>query len=102
MSANEVHVGDTPTITLTFQDGTTAVDISGVATKEIWVSDPTGTRVAYSGTFTTTGTDGKLYHTCSVTNIDVAGDWQVQGYLVTGAGAVWHSDVQAMKVFANL
>ena len=102
MSANEVHIGDTPTVTLTFKDGTSVVDISGVSTKEVWFADPTGTKVAYSGVFTTDGSDGKLYHTCSVTNIDVAGDWQVQGYVVTAGGAEWHSDVKDMKVYANL
>lgn len=102
MSANEIHVGDVGTrITLTFKDGTSVVDISGASTKQIWIADPSGNVAKETATFTTDGSDGKIYYDLVALDIDEAGDWQVQGYIVT-AGGTWHTDVKDMKVYANV
>ena len=102
MSANEVHIGDIGTrITLTFYDGASIVDISGASTKEVWISDPDGATVKSAGTFTTDGTDGKLYYDSIAATFDQSGIWQIQGYVVTATGT-WHSDVTDLKVYANL
>ena len=102
MSANEVHVGDIGSrLTLTFYDAASVVDISGASTKQVWISDPDGVCVKSGGTFTTDGTDGKLYYDSLAATFDQAGDWQVQGYVVTATGT-WHSDIQDLKVYANL
>lgn len=101
MAANEIHVGDTPRVTLTFKDGASVVDISGASTKEIWFRDSAGAAIKLSGTFTTDGTDGKLYVDCSTTTFDVAADtWEVQGYIVT-ATDTWHSDKTVFEVHSN-
>lgn len=102
MSANEIHVGDIGTrITLTFKDGTSVVDISGASTKQVWIADPDGNVAKKTGTFTTDGTDGKIYYDLVANDIDAAGNWSVQGYIVTASGT-WYSDVKAMKVYANV
>jgi len=101
MSANEIHVGDTPRITLTFQDGASVVDISGASTKQVWFRDAAGSAIKLDGVFTTDGTDGKIYVDVSVTTFDVASDlWEVQGYIVT-ATDTWHSDKTVFEVFSN-
>ena len=102
MSANEAHVGDISTrITLTMKDGASVVDISGASTKQVWIADPDGVTVKSDATFTTDGSDGKIYYDTLAATFDQAGDWQVQGYVVTATGT-WHSDIQDLKVYANL
>ena len=102
MAADEVHVGDIgTTITLTFKDGTSVVDISGASTKTIKLQDPAGNTASNAGSFTTDGTDGKLYYDLQANDVDEAGIWYVQGYVVL-AGGTWHSDRKTMKVHANL
>ena len=102
MSAEEVHVGDTGTrITLTVYDRTSVVDISGASTKQVWITDPDGACVKSDATFTTDGTDGKIYYDSVADTFDQAGDWQVQGYVVTASGT-WHTDVKDLKIYANI
>jgi len=102
MSANEIHVGDIGTrVTLTFKDGTSAVDISGASTKQVWFRSPSGTAVKLSGVFTTDGSDGKLYFDSVTNTFSEAGEgWEVQGYVVTATGT-WHSDKTTFRVYAN-
>ncbi len=102
MAANEVHVSDVGTvIELTFKDAASVVDISGATTKEVWLSDPSGNTAKKAGTFVTDGTDGKLKYTTVALDIDEAGTWKVQGYIVS-AGGTWHSDVKDLEVYANI
>ena len=102
MPADEIHVDDIgTTIQLTFLDGTSVVDISGASTKEIWIQDPDGLTAKKAGTYSSDGTDGKLYYDTVADDLDQAGIWYVQGYVVL-AGGTWHSDKKTMKVHANL
>jgi hypothetical protein len=102
MSANEIHVGDVGTrITVTFQDGSSVVDISGASTKQIWLRRPAGSALKLDGTFTTDGSDGKIYIDSTASTFVTAGDtWEVQGYIETATGT-WHSDKEVFEVFSN-
>jgi hypothetical protein len=96
------HVGDVGTIFEgTFYDGGVIVDISAATTKEILFRKPDGTVVTKTGTFSTDGTDGKLRYTTIAGDLDQAGDWRVQGYIVTPTGS-WKSSVETFTVLANL
>ena len=102
MAADEIHVADVGTvITVTFKDDTTVVDISGATTKEIWLRDPANTTVKTGGTFTSDGTDGKLFITSEAATFGSEGLWDIQGQVIL-PGGTWHSDVTVFRVHPNL
>jgi hypothetical protein len=102
MAANEIHVGDIGTvITVTLKDDTTAVDISGATTKTIYLSKPDGTVLAKGATFTSDGTNGKMYYATLAGDLDQPGHWQIQAKVVLATGT-WYSDVSTFDVEDNL
>ena len=102
MSANEVHEGDIGTIfEVTVQDGDSAVDISGATTKQIIFEKPDGSTVTKDAAFVSDGSDGKIKHTIVSGDLDMAGRWQIQAYVVLVAGS-WKSDLGSFMVYPNL
>jgi hypothetical protein len=101
MAADEVHVGDVgTTFILTVTDGT-AVDVSGATTKQILFGKPNGSTVTKTAAFTTDGTDGKVQYSTVANDLDMAGVWNIQAYVVLAAGS-WHSDVTSFVVYPNV
>ena len=102
MAANEVHIGDTGTrFTLTFYDDTTLVDVSAATTKQILFLAPDGGLLTKTATFTTDGSDGKIYYDSLAADFDEKGVWCWQGRVVTPSGE-WWSDVASFEVYPNL
>lgn len=102
MSANEIHEDDIGTaFTITVQDDTTVVNISAATTKQIKFKKPSGTVVTKDGVFVTDGTDGQLRHTTVADDLDEAGKWYIQVYLVL-TNWTGHSDWGSFMVFDNL
>jgi len=82
MSVTIPKVGDfgfTQTITMTDESGT-AVDISTATTKTFYFKDPAGTVTSKTATFTTNGSDGKLYWTVTTGFLATAGTWRVEAF----------------------
>lgn len=106
MSANEIHVGDINTaFTVTIQDDTVIVPIqSATVTKQIKFKKPSGTVITKDASFVTDGTDGKMRWTTTLaTDLDEAGKWYLQAYLVlTSPAWTGHSDIGDFVVYANL
>ena len=102
MAADEIHVGDTGTrITLTFTDAGVAVDISWATTINIILMGPSGAAATLAGTFTTDGSDGKIYYDSLVGTFSEDGEWRIQGH-AADATRSWKSDVQLFTVYPNL
>ena len=103
----ELHVGDIGTIVrATINDtdaaGTASVfNASGAITKQLIFRKPDGTKLTKSAAFTTDGTDGKMQYTTISGDLDTAGAWNIQAYLVTSSGT-WYSSVGSFKVYENL
>lgn len=98
----EVHVNDIGTLfKLTLTDDSVAVDISGATTKQIKLKKPDGTVLTKTAIFTTDGTDGKMFYQTIADDIDVTGEWQIQGYVVLATGT-WYTSVHSFRVFENL
>lgn len=101
--ASEVRKSDIGTIfraTLTDQDGT-VVDISAASTKQLKFRKPDGTVLEKAATLTTDGTDGKMQYATISGDLNLAGQWKVQGYVVIGSGT-WHTDEYVFTVHTNL
>lgn len=102
MSANEIRVGDIGTILeVTLMDDAAVVDISSATTTQFKLKKPGGTTVTKTAVFTTDGTDGKLRYTTLANDLDEAGSWDIQTYLVM-TGWTGHSDIGDLYVYANL
>jgi hypothetical protein len=104
MSAGEIRVNDVGTVfELTVTDASGAVDISGATTKQISLEPPTrANKVTKAATFTTDGTDGKMLYTTVAGDLDEAGSWRVQGYVVLDANNEFRTDIHTVTVHENI
>ena len=99
---DKVFVGDIGTAFRgTFKEDGNALDISSVTTREIIFEKPNGIKVTKTAVFFTDGTDGILQYVSIANDIDVAGDWRLQAYIVM-TGFAGFSDVVNFKVYDTL
>lgn len=105
MTDNDIiHVGDVGTvITLTIyeDDGTTAIDVSAATTKTIYIKKPDGTVITGTASFTTNGSDGKIYYAGVSGDFSTPGTYQVQGYVEIGS-AKYYSAKGSFRVLNNI
>lgn len=103
MAANEIRKDDIGIrFTITIQDDGSIVDISAVTTKEILLKKPCGTLLEKSATFTTDGTDGKMYYDSISGDLDQIGSWKIQGHIIFSSSSEFRTDYTSFKVFRNL
>jgi hypothetical protein len=102
MAADEIHQNDIGVQFLaTVKDGSAVVDISTASVKQLIFKKPSNTVVAQSGTFSTNGTDGKMYYISVSGDLDECGTWSLQGYVDINSGK-WHTDIHKFQVHRNL
>jgi len=102
MPANEIHVNDVGTLfTLTIKDGDSAVNISSATTKKIIIKKPSGTKLTYSTAFVSDGTDGKMKYNAVSGDLDEAGTYKLQSYVIISDGT-FYTDITSFKVYRNL
>lgn len=85
----------------TFKEDGTVVDISSATTKNIIFEKPDGTKVTQTGSFFTDGTDGILEYLSVDGDLNIGGDWRLQGFANLGSW-IGHSDIVNFKVYDNL
>ena len=61
-----------------------AINLSGASAKRIHIQKPDGTVLTKDASFTTDGTDGKIYYTTASGDLSTEGDYYMQGYAVYG------------------
>lgn len=99
---DKVFVGDIGTsFRGTFKEDGTAVDVSSATSKTIIFEKPDGTKVTQTATFFTDGTDGIIQYSSVSGDLDIGGDWRLQGFIAMPS---WtgHSDIVNFKVYDNL
>lgn len=104
MADTIIHNGDVGTIirlTITEDDDTTAIDVSGASVKKFYFLKPDNTKENVTAEFDSTGADGKLKYTTVSGDIDTVGRWQVQAYVEIGA-AKYYSTKTTFIVQSNL
>jgi len=104
MAGTIIHNGDVGTIirlTITEDDDTTAIDVSGASVKTFYFLKPDGTKENVDAEFDSDGTDGKLKYTTIASDIDTTGSWQIQAYVEIGA-AKYYSTKTGFIVQSNL
>ena len=94
------NIGVAFTATIVDEDGD-AVDVSGATTQQFRFYKPDGTTVTETTGYGTTGVDGIITYTTVAGDLDVAGTWYVQPYVVTAALTL-NTDVHEFEVKRNL
>jgi len=99
----EIHKGDIGTkLILTILDDGEAVDISACTSKEIMFEKADKTIMTKTASFRTDGTDGKIFWmTTLVTDLDLPGQWKIQGKISIGGGT-WRTQVGVFRVYDNI
>ena len=103
----QAHVNDIGTIfrvtvyDTTSTGGTTVANISTASTKQFTFKRPDGTTFDRAAVFTSDGSDGNIQYLSVDGDLNVAGTWHLQAYVVTSAGN-WRTDVGHFKVSENL
>ena len=88
-------------ITLTITEDDVAVNISSATTKQIKIRKPDGTVMAKTAAFTTNGSDGKVTYTTVADDIDLAGEYKAQAYVVM-TGFMGHSTIVTFDAKRNV
>jgi len=102
MAANEIHENDVGTkFLVTVTDGSSAVNISSASTKQLIIKKPSGTKLTKATSFSTDGTDGKMYYNIAADDLDEAGTYKLQGKVIISDGT-FYTDIQTFKVYRNL
>lgn len=100
-SIGTFRVGDYGTaIELTIQRGSSAVDVSGASTIQIKFRNPRKTITTKTASLSNDGTDGKIRYVLEDDVLDVAGGWEVWGYVVMSASEAWSTTKGEFKVEA--
>lgn len=99
---DKIFVGDVGTIFRgTFKEDGTAIDISTATTRQIIFEKPDGLKVTKTATFFSDGTDGILQYVSVANDINIGGDWRLQGYIVM-TGFTGYSDIVDFKIYDTL
>ncbi len=98
-----IFVGDIGTIfEVPITDQVVAVvDISNATTKVVKFHKPNGVVLVKTATLVNTGTDGKMKYTAVSGDLDLAGEWTIQGRVVIPSGD-WHTTLFNFSVQAPL
>jgi hypothetical protein len=99
----EIHVGDVGTaLRATIRNQSDEiVDVSAATTLELHFVKPDRTRVTQTATLYSDGTDGIIEYITETDDLDQAGFWNIQGYVVI-SGAPKKSNVDEFRVFPNV
>lgn len=101
---SQIFVGDIGTVfKFTVKDEEdSVVDLSSASLLQITFKKPlNGGNLVKTATLFTDGTDGICKYTTIAGDIDIAGEWQAQVYVVVGSQSL-HSTIQTFSVKANL
>ena len=102
MAAEEVHLNDIGTsFEITIKEDGVVVDVSGASLKEIHFKKADGETVKQTAAFKTDGVDGVIKYVSVDGDINVKGDWEIQGK-VTIAGGTYSSEIGKFEVFRNI
>lgn len=106
MAIEEVHVNDIGTkFVVEFRDKGKVLDISSATSVKKIIFNKTKAKntkvVVQDADFYTDGKDGRIVYISILDDIDIDGDWQIQGYVELSDGK-WYSSVDTFTVYPNL
>lgn len=95
---SNMHVGDVGTvITVEVREGSSPVDISGYTVLKISLEKPDETMIIRDAILKTDGTDGKMRITIQAGDLDLDGQWKIEGFVGNGTDG-WSTDFITVDV----
>ena len=98
---DEIHVNDSTDFRLEINDDDAIVNISQATVKNITFKKPDCSVVTKTATFLSDGSDGIIRYTCASGDLNLAGNWRIQGFVTLPSGS-YSSSIQSFRVFENL
>lgn len=86
----------------TVKEDDVVVDVSTCTTKQMILRKPNGAVLTKTAVFDTDGIDGKLKYLTVSGDLDVAGSWSAQAYVIFPGGFDGRSEVERFWVNSNL
>lgn len=80
----------------------TVVDVSGANGLNIIFKSPSAVVASKSASFNTDGVDGKIKYLILNSDLDEAGDWEVQGKATWATGSMFYGDIKKFTVYDAL
>ena len=104
MTDTIIHVGDDGTVfELTILDTKKKpINVSTASLRVIHFMKPDRTRVTKTATLTTNGVDGKIQYKSVAGDIDMAGEWIMQGFVKFSDGNGFFSEKPEFPVITNI
>jgi hypothetical protein len=100
--SNEIHVDDVGSkLLITVYDNDEVVDISDAVVLNIFIKKPDGVLLTKYATLENDGTDGKMYYLTEDGDLDIAGNYKIQGKVVI-TGGTYYTSTGTFKVHCNL
>ena len=97
-----IHVNDVGTrFRVTITEFGEHLDISAATSMKILLQDPEGNKKYLEGSFLTNGEDGIIEGVTEEGDIDIKGDWKMQGFVRFGTSS-FHSDISTFNVLPSL
>lgn len=103
MAHADIRVGDIGTVfrPTIVDELDNAVNISAATLMEIRFEKPDGSIMDKIASFETDGVDGVIQYVAVSGDLDMAGKWKLQAYIVTPVGE-WRSEIEFFEVSDNL
>lgn len=86
----------------TIKEDDVAVNVSTCTTKQIILRKPNGAVLTKTAVFTTDGINGQVQYLTQTGDLDVAGSWSAQAYVIFPGGFDGRSEVEKFWVNSNL
>jgi acyl-CoA-binding protein len=100
--ASQVHQNDIGTqFVITVLDDGAVVDISTATDLKIYFRKPDSTTLTKTGVLYTDGTDGKMVYTTIAGDLDLVGNYKIQGRVEIDGGT-FYTDLGSFKVHCNI
>ena len=103
--SEDLHVGDIGVqVKLTILDDNdtdSVVDLSSATSLDISIRKPDGTLLSVVGSLYTDGTDGIIYYTIVLGDLDQPGVYKIQATISIGVSS-YNSNILSFKVLCNL
>lgn len=103
MSVEEIHIGDIGTVfRCSVCDNTsTIINLSSYTSLYLIFQKPDGSTITKDASLYTDGTDGIITYTTVAGDLDLAGIWRMQAYIILSSGS-WKSNIVKFTVYENL
>lgn len=97
-----IHIGDIGTIIelVVYDTEGRLQDLSGVSTKQIKFTKPSGATETKTASYSTDGTDGKVRYVMILGDLDESGLWECRAYLAPINGWTGHTSAVQFMVHA--